>query len=66
MPRYESAVLNGTVVIPHVGPVRRDIGIRDGAERDGIGARVKDEFLAPRDQERLLPLACLYLRLVLL
>src|SRR5262245_58277765 len=30
MPRYDSAVLNGTVVIPFVGTVRCDIGIRDG------------------------------------
>ena len=30
MPRYDSAVLNGTVVIPFVGAVRCDVGIRDG------------------------------------
>ncbi len=30
MPRYETAILNGTVVIPYVGVVRCDIGIRDG------------------------------------
>ena len=30
MPRYDSAVLNGTALIPHVGAVRCDIGIRDG------------------------------------
>lgn len=43
MPRYESAVLNGTVVIPHVGPVRCDIGIRDGT----IAALA--EAIAPSD-----------------
>jgi dihydroorotase-like cyclic amidohydrolase len=30
MPRYDTAVLNGTVVIPYVGAVRCDIGVRDG------------------------------------
>ena len=30
MARYDCAILNGTVVIPHVGAVRCDIGIRDG------------------------------------
>jgi len=43
MPRYQSAVLNGTVVIPHVGAVRCDIGIRDGA----IAALA--EAIAPSD-----------------
>ena len=30
MPRYDTAVLNGTVVIPYLGAVRCDIGVRDG------------------------------------
>jgi len=30
MPRYDTAVLNGTVVIPYVGAVRCDVGVRDG------------------------------------
>ena len=31
MARYASAIVNGTVVIPYVGPVRCDIGVRDGS-----------------------------------
>ena len=30
MPRYDTAVLNGTVIMPYVGPLRCDIGVRDG------------------------------------
>ena len=30
MPRYDTAVLNGTVVFPYLSPVRCDVGIRDG------------------------------------
>src|SRR5213595_826155 len=30
MPRYDCAVLDGTVIMPYVGPVRCDIGVRDG------------------------------------
>lgn len=30
MPRYDSAILNGTVVIPYVGTLRCDIGVRQG------------------------------------
>src|SRR5438445_4822355 len=30
MRRYDTAVLNGTAVIPYVGTVRCDVGIRDG------------------------------------
>ncbi|TAK29557.1 MAG: dihydropyrimidinase [Chloroflexota bacterium] len=30
MSRYDTAVLNGIVVIPYYGPVRCDIGVRDG------------------------------------
>ncbi len=31
MARYDSAILNGTVVVPHVGGVRCDVGIRGGS-----------------------------------
>ena len=30
MPRYDTVVLNGTVIMPYVDPVRCDIGVRDG------------------------------------
>src|SRR5213593_1725107 len=30
MPRYDTAVLNGTVVVPYVGALRCDVGVRDG------------------------------------
>jgi dihydroorotase-like cyclic amidohydrolase len=30
MPRFDCAVLNGIVIMPYVGPVRCDIGVRDG------------------------------------
>src|SRR5882762_2854596 len=30
MPRYDTAVLDGTVVFPYLGAVRCDVGIRDG------------------------------------
>jgi dihydroorotase-like cyclic amidohydrolase len=30
MPRYDTAVLNGTVVVPYVGAARCDVGVRDG------------------------------------
>jgi len=30
MPRYDTAVVDGTVVFPYLGAVRCDLGIRDG------------------------------------
>ena len=30
MPRYDTAVLNGTVVVPYLGALRCDVGIRAG------------------------------------
>ncbi len=31
MSRFDTVVLNGTVVVPEVGPLRMDLGIRDGS-----------------------------------
>src|SRR5438445_34271 len=45
MPRYDTAVLNGTVVVPHMGALRCDVGIRAGH----IAALV--DSIAPGDAE---------------
>src|SRR5262245_21823143 len=53
MPRYDSAVLNGPVVIPFVGPVRCDVGIRDGriaALADSIASTEADSIVDARDR----------------
>lgn len=51
MPRYETAVVNGTVVIPYVGEVRCDIGIGGGrivALADAIPPREAGEVVDAR------------------
>ncbi len=51
MARYDAAVVNGTVVIPYVGPVRCDIGIRDGriaALADALDPREAEEVVEGR------------------
>ncbi|MBI4591599.1 MAG: dihydroorotase family protein [Candidatus Rokubacteria bacterium] len=51
MPRYEAAVINGTVVVPYVGTVRCDIGIRHGriaALADAISPSEADEVVDAR------------------
>ncbi|PYM69365.1 MAG: hypothetical protein DME03_22760, partial [Candidatus Rokuibacteriota bacterium] len=53
MPRYDSAVLNGTVVFPFVGAVRCDVGIRDGriaALADSIASAEADTVIDARDK----------------
>jgi len=53
MPRYDSAVLNGTVVFPFVGAVRCDVGIRDGritALTDSIASADADAVIDARDK----------------
>src|SRR5437899_4469885 len=45
MPRYDTAVLNGTVVVPHMGALRCDVGIRAGH----IAALV--DSIAPSDAD---------------
>ena len=53
MPRYDSAVLNGTVVFPFVGAVRCDVGIRDGriaALADSIASADADTVIDARDK----------------
>jgi dihydroorotase-like cyclic amidohydrolase len=53
MPRYDTAVLNGTVVIPYVGVTRCDVGIRDGriaALADSIAAAETDTVIDARDR----------------
>src|SRR5262245_8882942 len=53
MPRYDTALLNGTAVIPHVGPTRCDIGIRDGriaALADSIAGAEADVVIDARDR----------------
>ncbi len=53
MARYDSAILNGTVVIPYLGPVRCDIGIRDGriaALADAIAPSDATEAIDARDK----------------
>jgi dihydropyrimidinase/allantoinase len=51
MPRYDTAVLNGTVVVPYVGVLRCDVGIRDGriaALVDSIAAGEADAVVDAR------------------
>ncbi len=51
MARYDSAILNGTVVIPYVGTIRCDIGVRAGriaALADPIAAADADEIVDAR------------------
>jgi dihydroorotase-like cyclic amidohydrolase len=53
MPRYDTAVLNGTVVIPYVGAARCDVGIRDGriaALADSIASADADTVIDARDR----------------
>ena len=53
MPRYDSAVLNGRVVIPFVGAVPCDVGIRDGriaALADSIASTEADTVVDARDR----------------
>jgi dihydropyrimidinase/allantoinase len=53
MPRYDTAVLNGTVVIPYVGAARCDVGIRDGriaALADSIAPADADTVIDARDR----------------
>ena len=53
MPRYDTAVLNGTVVIPYVGVARCDVGIRDGrvaALADSIASADADTVIDARDR----------------
>ena len=45
MPRYDTAVLNGTVVVPYVGALRCDVGVRAGR----IAALV--DSIAPADAD---------------
>src|SRR4029453_2731991 len=51
MPRYDTAVLNGTVVVPYVGTVRCDVGIRAGriaALADSIASADADDVVDAR------------------
>ena len=51
MKRYDLAVLGGTVVFPYVGPLRCDLGIRDGRVvtlEEGIDASQAEEVLDAR------------------
>src|ERR1051325_4296450 len=51
MPSYDTAVLNGTVVLPSVGPVRCDVGVRDGrivALADTIASRDAGQVIDAR------------------
>jgi dihydropyrimidinase/allantoinase len=51
MARYETALVNGTVVVPDLGPVRCDIGVREGrvaALADGIAAQDADHVIDAR------------------
>jgi dihydropyrimidinase/allantoinase len=53
MPRYDTAVLNGTVVVPDVGPTRCDLGIRDGriaALADSIASADASVVIDARDR----------------
>jgi dihydropyrimidinase/allantoinase len=53
MPRYTLAVVNGTVVLPYVGMVRCDVGIRDGriaALADAIPPSEAEEVLDARGE----------------
>ncbi len=40
MPQYETAILNGTVVLPDVGAIRCDVGVRDGRVA-GLAERIE-------------------------
>jgi dihydroorotase (multifunctional complex type) len=51
MARHDTVVLNGTVVVPGLGPLRCDIGIRDGriaALADALAAADGDEVVDAR------------------
>src|SRR5262249_51448464 len=51
MARYDSAIVNGTVVLPLVGAHRADVGMRDGriaALADAIDARDADVVIDAR------------------
>ncbi len=53
MPRYDTAVLNGTVVVPYVGALRCDVGVRDGritAVVDSIATADADVVVDARRQ----------------
>ncbi|MFQ5795860.1 MAG: dihydropyrimidinase, partial [Candidatus Bipolaricaulia bacterium] len=53
MPQYDLAVINGTMIIPYVGPIRGDIGIRDGhivALCDSIDAAQAEDVLDAKDR----------------
>ena len=53
MPSYDTAVLNGTVVVPYVGALRCDIGIRAGriaALTDSIASADADVVVDARGQ----------------
>jgi dihydroorotase-like cyclic amidohydrolase len=53
MPRYDTAVLNGTVVFPYLGAVRCDVGIRDGrivALTDSIASADATAVVDARDR----------------
>jgi dihydroorotase-like cyclic amidohydrolase len=53
MARYDIAILNGTAVVPHVGPVRCDVAVRDGriaALADEIPAAGADAVIDARGQ----------------
>ncbi|MBM3219872.1 MAG: amidohydrolase family protein [Candidatus Rokubacteria bacterium] len=51
MPRYDTALVNGTVVLPDLGPVRCDLGVREGrvaALADAIAAQDADHVIDAR------------------
>jgi dihydropyrimidinase/allantoinase len=51
MPQYDTAVINGTVVLSDVGPIRCDVGVREGriaALADRIAAREADQVIDAR------------------
>jgi dihydropyrimidinase/allantoinase len=48
MPPLDTAIVNGTVVLPSVGPVRCDVGVRDGR------VTALADRLAPRDAARVI------------
>src|SRR5882672_12371053 len=53
MPRYDTAVLGGTVVFPYLGAVRCDVGIRDGriaALSDSIASNDASSIVDARDR----------------
>ena len=60
MPRYDTAVLNGTVVVPYVGVLRCDVGIRAGCAYSQDGKPQAGMGVYERGPDGLLAAARLY------